>query len=276
MAIAATIPMKAACAISAAVAAPPIQIAASWAASAIFLNPLIISGNFIAAMMAANIPSAVPRSPKPLINFVTPSISPFIQSVFTVLDTNSAQVFLRMLTLASQLVSAFSTSLSALPTELVKESSMDSYMSQFWIRAKSWEERSLPEISVTCSINSCALSVPSLYAFARAPIASIGSISSPVASAAAITSGIYWRRTSRRPSISPAVHRAPSSISVLVSPMMLSIRARRARAASEPLLWVTAVIVPNAAESWSTPTPTCAATGATIPMPSASFSMVVA
>ena len=111
---------------------------------------------------------------------------------------------------------------------------------------------------------------------ARPAIAFIGSITSLDVCAASYASLEYFLMMSRRPSISPVVHVTPSSISVLVSPAMFKNRARNARALSAPLLCVTAVMVPIPAASSSIVTCICAATGATMPMPSAIFSMLVA
>ena len=134
----------------------------------------------------------------------------------------------------------------------------------------------MPPMSLTISISFCSVSSPSFMLWARPPMASMGSMTSPVAFAASYAAGAYCRITSFNPAISPVVHVTPSSISVFVSPTMFSTSARNARAASLPLRWVTAVIVPMAAVSSSIPTWACAATGATVPKPSASFSMLVA
>ena len=134
----------------------------------------------------------------------------------------------------------------------------------------------MPPISLTVSMRACSVNKPSSMLLASAPMASMGLIRLPVASAAFTTSGAYWLITSRRPAISPVVHVTPSSISVLVSPIMFKNRARKAVAASVPLLWVTAVMVPRAAVNSLMPTWAWFAMGEILPRPSAMFSTLVA
>ena len=99
----------------------------------------------------------------------------------------------------------------------------------------------------------------------------MGFIICPVACAAATASGAYLCKSPISPLTLSCVAVTPFSISVVVSPMMLRMSARRAVAAFVPDSCVVAVIVPIAAIVWSTDMPAIAATLATIGKPSEIF-----
>ena len=149
-------------------------------------------------------------------------------------------------------------------------------MSKFLMSASNWFVRSLPPRSDSIFASSACVRTPSLYAFASPATASIGFTMVPVACAAFIASSEYVQSTCVRLSISSFVHVTPSSSSVSVSPIIFKMRARAAVAALVPDSWVTAVIVPSIAISWSMDMFAIDATFATMGNPSEIFSMDVA